>query len=94
MFNTGMRAMALFKVHESHGRSTVAFSPNYPGVDISLDIRGLPSFQHDEGLVVFGPLASDGEIDDAVDKLIRELQEIRATAKQALKAYLEKAKPR
>jgi hypothetical protein len=45
-------------------------------------------------LVVFGPLASDGEIDDAVDKLIRELQEIRATAKQAFKAYLEKAKPR
>jgi len=86
--------MALFKVHDSFGGSAVSFSPNYPGVDISLDIGGLPSRQHDEGLVLFGPLASDSEIDHAVDRLMGEVEDLRRTAKKALKAYLEKAKAR
>jgi hypothetical protein len=81
--------MATFKVQDAFGGGAIQFGPNYPGIEIALDQP--PSGGPSRGYVLSAPLASDLEIDAAVDKLMSELQNLRAAAKQALQDYRKRA---
>ena len=81
--------MVRFKVQDSFGGNAIQFGPNYPGIEIALDPQ--PSAGHGRAYTLSAPLASDREIDAAVDTLISELQNPRTAAKRALQDYRKKA---
>jgi hypothetical protein len=73
-----------FNVQDAFAGNAIGFGPNYRGVEIVLDTDQLNSMQG-TSYVLSGPLASDREIDEAVNNLIGDLEVIRFTAKQRLK---------
>ena len=85
----GASAVAIFKVQDAFGGGAVVFGPNYPGIEIAFDPQR--SGAHGQAYALSAPLASDPEIDTAVDKLIGELQELRGAAKRALQDYRKRA---
>jgi hypothetical protein len=81
--------MSPFTVQEAFGGSAVTFGPNYPGVEIAFKPGGLR--EHGQAYALTPPLASDKEIDDAVDRLKDEVEAARAAAKRELKDYKARA---
>ena len=85
--------MPQFTVQESLAGAAVTFGPNYPGVEIAL--KPPQQLEHGQGYVLTPPLASDKEIDVAVDRLRERLEErleaARVAAKRMLKDYQTRA---
>jgi hypothetical protein len=81
--------MSPFTVQEAFGGSAVTFGANYPGVEIAFKPGALRT--HGQSYALSSPLASDREIDGAVDRLKDELEAARAAAKRALKDYKARA---
>lgn len=68
--------MTIFKVEQTFKGA---------GIDLMLDV-GSFSFQHSGGFVLKGTLTSDETIDYAIDQLHRDLEALRASAKEKLKS--------
>lgn len=84
--------MSVFKVEKSFGGTATNFGPGYPSVDLMLDVSALRQ-QHSSALVLKGALATEKEIDTAVDDLKHDLESLRRAAKQKLQSYLDAARP-
>jgi hypothetical protein len=74
----------MFNVQDAFSGNAIGFGPIYRGVELVLDTDQLNSVRG-TSYVLSAPLASDREIDEAVNNLIGDLQVIRFTAKQRLK---------
>jgi hypothetical protein len=76
--------MSKFEVQDAFSGNTVGFGPNYRGLEIVINTNKLP-VMHGTSYVLSAVLASNREIDEAVNNLIADLEVIRVTAKQRLK---------
>ena len=84
--------MSIFRPEESFGGTATSFGPSYPSVDLMLEVGTLRQ-QHSGALVLKRALATETEIDFAIDDLQRELETLRASAKQKLLSYIARARP-
>ena len=84
--------MSIFKAAKAFGGTATTFGPSYPSIDLMLDIGTLRR-QHSGALVLKGALATEKEIDIAIDDLERDLESLRSAAKTKLKSYVDEARP-
>lgn len=76
--------MTIFRVRRSSGSRSIMFSMESPSaVDLVFVPGSLPSV--DSSYVLAEKLDSESKINEAIDKLIRDLEGIRQVAKDALK---------
>lgn|GEM_PF-3870428 len=83
--------MSIFGVEDAFGGNAIGFGPSHPAVDLMLDVAPLRQ-QHSGALVLKGGFATDQEIDSAIEDLKRDLETLRAAAKDKLRAYVERAR--
>jgi len=86
--------MPQFTVHESSAGSAITSGPTYPGVEIALKppdgaLQARRRQKRDQSYVLTPPLASDREIDIAVDRLKERLDERLEAARTAAKQMLK-----
>ena len=81
--------MSPFTARKAPGGSAVTFGSNYPNVEIAFKPGLLPL--HGETYPLTQPLATESEIDLAVDNLKEKLEETRAVAKRKLQDYKARA---
>lgn len=80
--------MATFRVQLSLGSTSNWYGPNFPSVEIGLDIKQA-ALSGGDPTVFTSRLASEREIDATVNKLIGELEQVRARAKRVLHDYAD-----
>jgi hypothetical protein len=85
VFTLRKSRMAIFKAENSFVPTAMTTGAGHSKVDLMLDISSLRE-QHSGALVLKGKLATDREIDAAIDELNRDLEALRAAAKQKLKS--------
>jgi len=68
------------------------FGPSRQGIDLVLDVGSIRQQHAGSLMVVRGPLATESAIDSAIDELKRELDTLRATAKEKLKSSVDSAR--
>ena len=77
--------MSIFKAENSLAPTAMFTGATRSKVDLMVDITSLRE-QHSGALVLKGKLTTDQEIDAAIEDLKRELEALRAAAKQKLKS--------
>ena len=73
--------MGIFRAEPSFAR----FGGSAKKVDLMINVASLRE-QHSGAMVLKGPLATDSDIDDAIEALKRELESLRDDAKRKLKS--------
>lgn len=81
--------MSPFTVKESIAGSSLTFGPAHPSVEIAF--KPVLGKEHSQSYELTAHLATDNEIDVAVDRLKEQLEAARATAKRMLKEYKARA---
>jgi hypothetical protein len=76
--------MVTFAVKEARIASRVAGVREWPSVEVVLEVQGTDE-QHGNGLVLIQPISEPGQIDAAIDRRIRELNDLRQPAKEMLR---------
>jgi hypothetical protein len=76
--------MVTFAVKEARIASRVAGVRERPSVEVVLEVQGTDE-QHGNGLVLIQPISEPGQIDAAIDRRIRELNDLRQPAKEMLR---------
>ena len=76
--------MSKFNIQDAFLGNAIGFGPNYRGVEIAIDTDKLTSIRG-TSYALSAALASDREIDEAINNLIADLEVIRVTAKLRLK---------
>lgn len=78
--------MSIFDAKESRRSSVVSFTVKATTVDIGISVAGMAGVreQHSGIMVVSDRLASDADIDRAIDRIMTELNEVRAKGKSLL----------
>jgi hypothetical protein len=82
--------MTIFKIQDAFAGTAIGFGPNYPSIEIAAEAAHLS--QHGSAFVLTAPLASDREIDDAINALQKGLEALRTIAKQKLVAYSNRSR--
>jgi hypothetical protein len=81
--------MPVFKVQESLGGTAITFGSSWPGVEIAIESQDLR--QHGNAFVLAGPLRTVEDIDQAVNRLVMDLDAARFAAMEKLADYRCKA---
>jgi hypothetical protein len=76
--------MVKFAVKETRVASRVADAPERRSVEIVLEVLGTDE-QHGNGLVLIQPISDPAQIDAAIDRRVRELNDLRQPAKEMLR---------
>lgn len=78
--------MSIFDAKESRQGSVVSFPVKATTVDIGISVAGMAGVreQHSGIMVVSDRLASAADIDRAIDRIMTELNEVRAKGKSLL----------